>query len=183
MPTTQDLEHSIKLMISHIGDSPAREGLIHTPSRVIRSWNHLYKGYFEKEEDILSTVFIEGACNEMVVLKHIDFYSTCEHHLMPFFGKAAIGYIPDGKVVGISKLARLVEMYSRRLQIQEKMTGQIADALEKHLSPQGCMVVVEAQHLCMIARGVEKPNSVMRTSAIRGCFEDIKVREEFLRGL
>jgi GTP cyclohydrolase I len=174
------MESKIKAIIKNIGDDPEREGLRETPARVIKSWKELYAGYDQNPSDILKTTFEEGACREMVVLKDIEFYSTCEHHIIPFFGKISIGYIPDKKVVGISKLARLVEVFSRRLQIQEKLTSQIADSIMDHLEAKGCMVIAEAKHLCMIARGVKKQNSQMITSAIRGIFEKQEVRAEFL---
>jgi len=142
-------------MLELIGEDPNREGLLETPARVVKSWGELYGGYNQKPEAILKT-FSEGTCDEMVVLKQIEFYSMCEHHMLPFFGKISVGYIPDKAVVGISKLARLVEVFSRRLQIQERLTGQIADALIEHLKPKGVMVVCEAKHLCMVARGVGK---------------------------
>jgi GTP cyclohydrolase I len=173
--------NDIKKIIKAIGDDPDREGLKDTPLRVVKSWGRLFGGYREKAEDVLQTVFVEGACDEMVLLKDIEFYSTCEHHMLPFFGKCSIGYIPSGRVVGISKLARLVEVFARRLQIQERLTTQIADALCTHLQPSGVMVVMEAQHFCMTARGVEKQDSIMVTSAIRGVFKLPEVRQEFLR--
>ena len=173
-------EDAVVRMIQAIGDDPGREGLKETPARVTRSWKELYGGYGKDPKDVLK-VFQDGACDEMVVLKDIEFFSTCEHHMLPFFGKVHIGYIPDGKVVGVSKLARLVEIFSRRLQIQERFTGQIANALMEHLQPKGAMVVVEAKHLCMVARGVGKQNSTMVTSAVRGAFDNDKTRAEFLR--
>jgi GTP cyclohydrolase I len=174
---TENIESAIVAIIRYIGDNPSREGLLRTPRRMIRAWAELFSGY---TETFTPTVFEDGACKEMVILKNIEFYSTCEHHFLPFFGKAHIGYIPDGKVIGVSKLARLVDIYSRRLQIQERLTSQIADTLEIILSPKGVIVVLEAQHLCMMARGVAKQNSLMKTSAIRGAFTDIDVRTEFL---
>lgn len=176
----QVIENSIKTILSYIGDNPEREGLLDTPTRMRKSWNKLFGGYNENPADTLQTTFIEGKCDEMVILKDIEFYSTCEHHFLPFIGKVSIGYIPNENVVGISKLARLVDIYARRLQIQERMTGQIADAIMKHINAKGCMVVCEAQHLCMTSRGVEKQKSKMLTSAIRGIFKNRKVREEFL---
>jgi GTP cyclohydrolase I len=171
----------IREILKSIGDDPDREGLKDTPDRVVRSWRKLYGGYNEKADDVLKTVFTDGACDEMVLLRDIEFYSTCEHHMLPFFGKAHIGYIPAGRVVGISKLARLLEVYSRRLQIQEKLTTQIAEALVDNLRPKGVMVVLEAQHFCMTARGVEKQHSIMVTSAIRGSLSEPETRAEFLR--
>lgn len=175
-----DIE-AITRILSAIGDDPMREGLLQTPQRVIRSWAKLYGGYAQNPADVLKTVFVEGACDEMVILRDIEFYSTCEHHMLPFFGRASIGYIPAGRVVGVSKLARLLEVYARRLQIQERLTAQVADALVTHLEPKGVMVVLEAQHFCMTSRGVEKQDSLMVTSAIRGVFALPEVRAEFMR--
>lgn len=170
----------MKQVLELIGEDPLREGLVETPSRVVRSWERLYGGYQQDPAEILSKMFCEE-CDDMVVLRDIEFYSMCEHHMLPFLGKASVGYIPDGKVVGISKLARLVECFSRRLQIQERLTNQIADAIDQHLSPKGVAVVMEAQHLCMVARGVEKQNSVMVTSSMLGLYrKDPKARREFL---
>lgn len=174
-------EGAVRAIIEAIGDDPDREGLRETPARVRRSWEKLYGGYKQSAGDILQTVFTEGACNEMVVLRDCEFYSTCEHHMLPFFGSAHIGYIPNGAVVGVSKLARLVEVYSRRLQIQEQLTTQVADAIETHLKAKGVMVILEAQHFCMTSRGVEKQHSKMVTSAIRGVFEKSDTRNEFMR--
>jgi len=173
---TEDL---IIRQLEYIGENPNREGLKETPKRVIKSWNELFSGYKTDLKSIFKT-FEDGACNEMVILKNIQFYSTCEHHLLPFFGKISIGYVPDKKVIGVSKLARLVEIFSRRLQIQEKLVGQIADALNDNLLPKGVMVIGEAQHFCMTARGIQKQDSLMITSAIRGAFEKSEVRNEFL---
>lgn len=147
----------------------------------MRSWGRLYGGYQVDPKTVLATSFCEK-CDEMVVLRDIEFYSTCEHHMLPFFGRAAVGYIPNGKVVGISKLARLVECFSRRLQIQERLTRQIADAIQECLNPLGVAVVMRAQHLCMVARGVEKQNSAMMTSSMLGAFRDADsaARREFL---
>lgn len=169
----------IKDIIKYIGDDPNREGLLETPDRVIKSWLKLFEGYNKNPEDLMKT-FTEDKCNEMVILKDIEFYSTCEHHMIPFFGKISIGYIPNGKVIGISKLARLVEIYTRRLQIQERLVTQIADDIMNYLGAKGCMVVCEGKHLCMIARGVEKQNSIMITNAIRGIFSENEIRNEFL---
>jgi GTP cyclohydrolase I len=147
---------------------------------MVRAWDKLFSGYRQDPECLLRRVFCDG-CDEMVVLRDIEFYSTCEHHFLPFFGRISIAYLPAGKVVGVSKLARLVECFSRRLQIQERMTRQIAEAIMRHLSPLGVGVVASAQHLCMTSRGVEKQNSVMVTSAMLGVFrEDEKSRREFL---
>lgn len=169
----------LKKILKYIGEDSEREGLLETPDRIIRSWKELYSGYIMNPEDIM-TVFEDGACNEMVVLKKINFYSTCEHHMLPFYGKISIGYVPNKKVIGLSKLARLVEIYARRMQIQEKMTSQIADCLMQYLQPKGAMVICEAQHLCMVARGIKSQDAEMTTSAIRGIFDQIEVRNEFL---
>ena len=180
---TQDARHSVvELMLRSIGEDPEREGLRDTPERVVRSWEKLFGGYEEDPEVILKTAFEESEnYDQMVLLRDIELYSTCEHHLLPFFGKVHIWYIPVKLVVGISKLARLAECFSRRLQIQEKMTKQIAEALDKHMKPRGVGVLVEAQHFCMTSRGVEKQNSVMVTSALIGCFTEQNVKEEFQR--
>jgi GTP cyclohydrolase IA len=170
-------------MLKYIGENPDREGLKETPDRIIRMWNKLYGGYKQNPEDVLSKVFRDGACDEMVILKNIEFYSTCEHHMLPFYGHVHIGYIPNKKVVGVSKLARLVEVFARRLQIQERMTTQIADALVKYLEPKGVMVMIKAQHLCMVARGIEKQDSKMITNAIRGVFIKEQPRNEFLKSI
>lgn len=177
----EEMFRYIESFFDYIGDDKSREGLLKTPERVVKSWEKLFGGYHEKPEEILSAVFEQGACDEMVVLKNIEFYSMCEHHLLPFFGTVHIGYIPNKRVVGISKLARLVETFARRLQIQEQMTAQIADTLMDFLAPKGVMVVAEAQHMCMLMRGVQKQNSTMITSALRGRFKsDAKTREEFM---
>ena len=174
-------EDNIVRILEFIGEDPNREGLVYTPSRVVKSWKRLFGGYGVNPEELLRTTFTEGACDEMVVLKNIEFYSHCEHHIMPFFGKASIGYIPNKRVVGISKLARLLEVYSKRLQIQERLGQQITDTIMKVLEPIGCGCVLEAQHFCMTSRGVEKQNSIMVTSSMQGKFRDAVVRHEFLR--
>jgi GTP cyclohydrolase IA len=179
MENINSITENLKYQIKFIGDDPYREGLIDTPKRIIKSWKKLFGGYNQNPKDIL-TFFKDGVCDEMVILKDIEFYSTCEHHMLPFFGKISIGYIPKDRVVGVSKLARLVEIFSRRLQIQERLTSQIADSIMKHLEAKGVMVICNAQHFCMIARGVEKQNSIMVTSAVRGVFEEVKTRQEFL---
>ena len=176
----EDITRSIYKMIEHIGDDPAREGVEDTPKRVVKSWNTIFGGYKQNPEDILKTQFVADY-DEMVVLKDIEFYSTCEHHMLPFFGKAHVAYLPNGKVVGISKLARLVEIYARRLQIQERLTTQIAQSIMKILKPLGCGVVVEAKHFCMVSRGVEKQNSNMVTSALEGEFKEGEVKQEFFK--
>ncbi len=176
-----DPQELIRHILRHIGEDPEREGLRDTPKRVVKSWLELYSGYKLSAADILSTVFEDGACDEMVILKDIPFSSTCEHHMLPFIGTAHVAYIPSGKVVGLSKLARLVECYAKRLQIQEKMTQQIGQAISKHLAPKGVAVVVEAHHQCMSCRGVRKIGTTMITSSMIGVFRDDQAaRSEFL---
>ena len=174
------IERAVGEILLAIGEDPSREGLRDTPSRVARAYAELFEGLRIDPKEYLRVGFEVGH-DEMVILKGIPFYSVCEHHLMPFHGVAAIGYIPDGRVVGLSKLARLVEGYARRPQIQEHLTGQIADALMEVLEPDGVPVVIEAEHLCMTQRGVKKPGSRMVTSATRGTFRENNVtRAEFL---
>jgi len=181
MSEIQNAKENIKELLRFIGEDPEREGLIDTPKRILKSYDELYAGYKQNPKEILGTVFEDGACDEMVILKDIEFYSMCEHHQLPFFGKISIGYIPNGKVVGVSKLARLVEVFARRMQIQERLTSQIADTLNEVLEPKGVMVICEAQHLCMVSRGVKKQNSKMITSAVRGVFKDEQTtRQEFM---
>ena len=180
MADKSTVSQNLRNILEYIGDDPDREGLQETPERIIRSWEKLYGGYKRNPEDVLTTKFNEGACNEMVILQDIEFYSTCEHHMLPFFGQVHIGYIPDEQVLGISKLARLVEVYSRRLQIQERMTTQIADAIMEYAEAKGAIVITKGQHFCMTSRGVEKQESKMVTNAIRGEFRKHKVKQEFL---
>jgi len=171
----------IQQFLKYIGEDPTREGLLDTPKRVVKSWAELYKGYKQDPKEILSTVFEDGSCDEMVILKDIEFTSMCEHHVLPFRGKAHVAYLPNGKVVGLSKLARLVDCYSKRLQIQEKMTQQISKDIDLHLKPKGVAVIIEAHHQCMSCRGVGKQNSVMITSSMIGLFKsDPTARGEFL---
>jgi GTP cyclohydrolase I len=181
-PNSQDAENSIRTILRFLGEDPEREGLKDTPDRIVRSWEKLFWGYGYCGTDVLATTFEEcGNYDEMVLLKNIDFFSTCEHHFLPFSGKVHIAYIPDKIVVGISKLARLVEVHSRRLQIQERMTANIAMDIETVLHPLGVAVLVEAQHMCMTARGVEKINAKMTTSKLTGAFKDnLETRQEFL---
>ena len=174
-----DIAETVTRQLEYIGEDAAREGLRETPARVVRAWDEMYAGYRTDPAALFKT-FQEGACREMVVLREVDFYSTCEHHLLPFYGTVSIGYLPNERVIGVSKLARLVDVFSRRLQIQERMTTQIAEAIRRHLEPDGVMVVCRARHLCMMARGVKKYAPEMVTSAIRGSFEKPEVRAEFL---
>ena len=176
----EDAETTVTKMIEHLGDNPNREGLLDTPKRVVKSWKTLYGGYVQTPEEVLQTAFTVD-CDEMIISKDIEFYSTCEHHMLPFFGKAHIAYIPRSKVVGLSKLSRLLEVYARRLQIQERLTNQIADGLMNVVNPLGAGVIIEAKHFCMVCRGVQKKNSTMITSAIRGLFKSAEVKNEFHR--
>jgi GTP cyclohydrolase I len=169
-------------MIRRLGDDPEREGMRKTPARVEEAMKFLTKGYAEKPEAVLEDALFEECHRNMVLVKDIEVYSVCEHHLLPFFGKAHVAYVPNGRIVGLSKLARLVEVFARRFQVQERLTEQIAQALWATTEPQGVAVVVEAYHLCMMMRGVEKQNSKTITSAMRGVFlEDQRTRDEFLR--
>jgi GTP cyclohydrolase IA len=177
----QNAKDAVVTILKFIGEDPTREGLLDTPKRVVKAYSELFKGYTQDPKEILSRQFTDGY-DEMVILKDIEFYSFCEHHMLPFFGKVSIAYIPKGKVVGISKLARLVEVYSRRLQIQEKMTDQIAQAIYQELDAKGVGVYVKAKHFCMIARGIQKQNSEMVTNAVLGRFRKSQAtREEFLK--
>ncbi|MDD6628323.1 MAG: GTP cyclohydrolase I FolE [Lachnospiraceae bacterium] len=179
MVDLKKIEQAVTLLLEGIGEDVNREGLKDTPNRIARMYEEIYKGMDEDAAEHLSKTF-SVTSNEIVVVKDITFYSTCEHHLMPFYGKVHIAYLPDGKVVGLSKLARTVEVYARRPQIQEQMTTQIAEAIMEHLKPQGVMVMVEAEHLCMTMRGVEKPGSQTVTMAARGCFQtDPKLQQYF----
>jgi GTP cyclohydrolase IA len=164
-----------------IDPEPQREGLARTPERVARALAYLTRGYEQDPRAVIGTALFTEEYSEMIVVKDIDFYSLCEHHLLPFFGKAHVAYIPDGRIVGISKIARLVEVFARRLQVQERLTTQIANTIREQLEPQGVAVVMEAEHLCMRMRGVEKPNSMVVTSAMLGAFRDrMETREEFM---
>jgi len=180
-PTTKEAEEAVRTLIRWAGDDPTREGLLDTPKRVAKAYREFFSGYTVDPHEILSRTFeeVEGY-DEMVVLRDIEFESHCEHHMVPFTGKAHVAYLPDKKVVGISKLARLVDAYAKRLQIQEKMTAQIATALNEVLQPKGVAVVIEAVHQCMTSRGVHKRGSVMQTSHMLGRFrEDARTRQEF----
>jgi GTP cyclohydrolase I len=179
--TTKTVEQLVEELLTRIGEDPKREGLVKTPERVAKMYEFLTKGYREDAEAVLKKAVFTERYSEMVIVRDIDFYSLCEHHLVPFFGKCHIAYIPNGKIIGLSKLPRIVEVFSRRLQVQERLTQQIADTLFKHLKPLGVGVVIEARHLCMMMRGVEKHESVATTSAMLGIFRgDVKTRTEFL---
>ncbi|XOK60495.1 GTP cyclohydrolase I FolE [Paenibacillus elgii] len=176
----EQVEHHIREILRLIGEDPDREGLLETPARVTRMYEEIFAGYDADVKDILGVAFDEKH-EELVIVKDIVYYSQCEHHMAPFFGKIHIGYIPSGKIAGLSKFARLVEAVTRRLQVQERITSEIADIIETELGPHGCMVVVEGEHLCMCARGVKKPGSKTVTSAVRGLFRtDAAARSEFL---
>jgi GTP cyclohydrolase IA len=175
------MEQSFLGLLEAIGEDPQREGLVRTPGRAARAFEFLTAGYRQSLDGIINNALFESEASEIVLVKDIELYSLCEHHLIPFIGKAHVAYIPNGKVVGLSKAARIVDMFARRLQIQENLTMQIADALMKALNPRGVGVVIEAKHLCMMMRGVEKQNSVMKTSCLLGVFkEDARTRSEFL---
>jgi len=169
-----------KLLIE-IGEDPDREGLLNTPMRVAKAWAFLSKGYKQDIDEIINNAIFEEEYDQMVVVKDIEFYSMCEHHLLPFFGVAHIAYIPNGKIIGLSKIPRILDMFARRLQVQERMTQEVAGMLQLKLKPRGVAVIIEAQHMCMQMRGVEKRKSYMSTSAMLGIFrEDNKTRKEFL---
>ena len=171
MVNQDKIKEAVKLLLEAIGEDPLREGLLDTPDRGARMYTEIFSGMDTDAAEPLARVFAVEH-NEMVLEKDIGFYSMCEHHMLPFYGKAHIAYIPEGKVLGLSKLARVVEVYARRLQIQEQMTGQIADAIMRYLAPQGVMVVLEAEHMCMTMRGIKKPGSRTITIANRGVFEE-----------
>lgn len=175
------IESNIEAILKELGEDPGRDGLLKTPQRVAKAMRFFSKGYREDPAAILTGALFDVDYDEMVLLKDIDFYSLCEHHMVPFFGRVHVGYIPNGKVVGLSKIPRTVEIFARRLQVQERLTMDIAQTLEKVLKPKGVGVVVEAKHLCMMMRGVEKQNSFAITSSLRGSFEsDPKTRSEFI---
>jgi GTP cyclohydrolase I len=168
-------------MLKELGEEPGRDGLLRTPRRVAKSMRFLTQGYHQDPQEILNNALFDVTYDEMVIVKDIELYSLCEHHLLPFLGRAHVAYIPNGKVVGLSKIPRLVEMFSRRLQVQERLTSEIAETLESVLQPRGVAVVVESIHLCMMMRGVSQQNSFAITSSLRGVFEsDSKTRAEFM---
>tara|TARA_Y100001970_G_C13896378_1_gene681338 strand:- start:72 stop:635 length:564 start_codon:yes stop_codon:yes gene_type:complete len=172
----------IKELLENIGEDPKREGLLKTPERVTKAWDFLSKGYEQDVKSIVNDAIFYESYDDMVIIKDIDFFSLCEHHLLPFFGKAHVGYIPNGKVIGLSKIPRIVEMFARRLQLQERLTQQTAESISNVLDPKGVAVVLEGQHMCMQMRGVEKKNSYASTSCMLGIFrKDEKTRKEFLQ--
>ncbi|MGV0025297.1 GTP cyclohydrolase I FolE [Phormidesmis priestleyi] len=177
----EEMRQAVRTLLIGLGEDPDREGLLDTPKRVVKALQFLTSGYRESLDELLNgAVFTENA-SEMVLVRDIDLFSSCEHHILPIIGRAHVAYIPNGKVIGLSKIARICDMYARRLQVQERLTAQIADALQGLLKPQGVAVVVEATHMCMVMRGVQKPGSWTTTSSMKGVFsEDPKTRQEFM---
>lgn len=174
-------EALVKQMLLKLGEDPQREGLKRTPLRVAKAMDFLTSGYQQSLAEVVNGALFEAEGQEMVIVRNIEFYSQCEHHMLPFFGKAHVGYIPNGKIIGLSKIARIVDVFARRLQVQERLTGQVADALVEILQPQGVAVVTEASHFCMMMRGVQKQDSFTISSAMRGIFkEDARTRQEFM---
>lgn len=178
---TSELVENYKNTIALLGEDPAREGLLKTPERMAKAMQYMTVGYQQDAKAILESAKFTESYSEMVIVKDIELYSMCEHHMLPFFGKAHIAYIPNGYITGLSKLARVVDVFARRLQVQERLTHQILDAIQETLQPLGVAVVIEAQHLCMMMRGVQKQNSTTTTSAFSGQFEDGRTRSEFVR--
>jgi GTP cyclohydrolase IA len=175
------IEQAYRDLLEAIGENPERQGLMKTPARAARALEFLTQGYRQSVAEIVNGAIYDSDASEIILVKDIELYSMCEHHLLPFIGRAHVAYIPNGKVIGLSKMARMVDVFARRLQIQENLTTQIADALMNVLSPEGVAVVIEAKHLCMMMRGVEKQNSIMKTSCLLGCFKDsATTRSEFL---
>lgn len=172
-------ESHVRAILAALGEDPEREGLVKTPERVMRAFRYFTKGYNEDPRAVIGDAMFTENYSEMIIVKDIDFFSLCEHHLLPFFGRVHVGYLPKGRIVGISKIARMVETYARRLQVQERMTDQIAQTLSDVLDAGGVGVVVEAEHMCMRMRGVEKPNSVVVTSSLVGVFREKETRQEF----
>ena len=177
-----DIQKQITHILREIGEDPEREGLLSTPKRVEKSYAYLMRGYNQNLKDVVNGAVFTSDADEMVIVRDIEFFSMCEHHMLPFFGHAHVGYIPKGKIIGVSKIARIVDMFARRLQVQERLTGQVAEALMEVLAPEGVVVVMEARHMCMQMRGVEKQNSVMKTSCMLGSFRrEEATRLEFLK--
>ena len=176
------LEANTKNLLELLGEDPTREGLLNTPKRVAKAWDFLTKGYYENLDELINNAIFEGESKDMVIVKNIEFYSLCEHHMIPFYGKAHIGYIPNGKIIGLSKLARITDLFSQRLQVQERLTNQIAQCLQDVLKPRGVAVVLEGKHFCMLSRGVQKQNSIATSSSMLGIFrEKESTRNEFLK--
>jgi GTP cyclohydrolase I len=178
---TDAIQALIEQLLVHLGENPTRDGLAKTPERVAKAFRFFTEGYQQDADEVLNGALFPIEYDEMVVIRDIDFFSLCEHHLLPFYGKCHVAYLPNGRIVGLSKIPRLVEVYSRRLQVQERLTVQIAEAIQQKLNPQGVAVVMEARHLCMMMRGVETPNAVAVTSSMQGVFQtQQQTREEFL---
>ena len=180
-PELEELKEHVKRMLTLMGEDANREGLLKTPERVAKAMMTLTGGYAIDPKEVLNSAKFKEDYSQMVIVKDIDFYSLCEHHLLPFFGKAHIAYIPNGYITGLSKIARVVDIFSHRLQIQERMTSQIKECIQQTLNPLGVMVVIEAKHMCMQMRGVEKQNSITTTSDFTGAFNQAKTREEFMK--
>ncbi|WP_139000472.1 GTP cyclohydrolase I FolE [Hyunsoonleella aestuarii] len=178
---TKDIKERYKNIIEDLGEDTSRDGLIKTPERAAKAMQFLTQGYDQDPVEILTGAMFKESYNEMVIVKDIELYSLCEHHILPFFGKVHIAYIPNGYIVGLSKLPRIVDVFARRLQVQERLTEQILDCINNTLKPQGVAVVIEASHMCMMMRGVQKQNSITTTSGFRGQFEKIETRNEFLK--
>jgi len=178
--TLEQLIGNYRRIIAALGEDPDREGLLKTPERIAKAMQFLTQGYSQDAEAIVRSAMFSEECSEMVIVKDIEVYSMCEHHLLPFFGRAHVAYIPNGHIVGLSKVARVVDIYARRLQVQERLTQQIVHCLHNTLNPQGVAVVIEANHLCMMMRGVQKQNSVTTTSSFTGQFKEVETRAEFI---
>jgi GTP cyclohydrolase I len=181
MKVTEDVKTRYENIIKDLGEDTSRDGLIKTPERAAKAMQFLTQGYHQDPVEILKEAMFKESYNEMVIVKDIELYSLCEHHILPFFGKAHIAYIPNGQIVGLSKLPRIVDVFARRLQVQERLTEQILDCINDTLKPQGVAVVIEASHMCMMMRGVQKQNSITTTSGFRGQFEKNETRNEFLK--
>ena len=176
------LDKITRQLLVEIGENPEREGLLKTPARVSKSWEYLVSGYNQRIEEVVNGAIFNVDNEDMIIIKDINYYSLCEHHLLPFMGKAHVGYIPNGKVLGLSKVPRIIDIYARRLQLQERLTHEIANSINNFLSPKGVAIVIDGQHLCMRMRGVQKQNATMRTSSMTGIFrKEEKTREEFLQ--
>jgi GTP cyclohydrolase I len=181
MNVTDDVKERYQSIINDLGEDSTREGLVKTPERAAKAMQFLTQGYHQDATEILKSAMFKESYNEMLIVKDIELYSLCEHHILPFFGKAHIAYIPNGQIVGLSKIPRIVDVFARRLQVQERLTEQILDCINDTLKPQGVAVVIEASHMCMMMRGVQKQNSVTTTSGFRGSFKNMETRSEFLK--
>jgi GTP cyclohydrolase I len=176
------IEEITKELLGIIGEDPTRQGLLKTPKRVAESWKFLSQGYHQNLDEIINEAIFDESAKDMIIVKDIEFYSLCEHHLIPFYGKAHVGYIPNGKIIGLSKIPRIIDFYARRLQVQERLTNQIATCIQDLLNPKGVAVVMEGRHFCMLMRGVQKQNSIASTSSMLGAFKDKSTtRNEFLK--